>query len=159
MIRRLTIIAIFSTFLVSCSSTDKQSGGDDPITSKSMTFDASGSDSGGIDGLNSINFEFDRANLTSATKSTLDQNAGWINSHPGVAMQVEGHCDMRGSLEYNLALGERRAKAVKNYLVSKGVDPNRLSVISYGKEKLLDSGDSEDSHYRNRRANFVPLSN
>jgi peptidoglycan-associated lipoprotein len=122
-----------------------------------MGFDPQGSDSGKIDGLGSINFEYDKSALTEKAKKQLATNAGWIKAHDKTNLQVEGHCDGRGSIEYNLALGERRAKAVKNYLVSMGVAAARLSVISYGKEKPLDSSESEAAYAKNRRANFVPL--
>jgi peptidoglycan-associated lipoprotein len=72
-------------------------------------------------------------------------------------LQIEGHCDSRGSIEYNLALGERRAKSVRAYLVNLGVSAKRLSVISYGKEKPIVQGDSEEAMAKNRRANFLPL--
>ena len=72
-------------------------------------------------------------------------------------IQIEGHCDSRGSVEYNLALGERRAKAVKAYMGSLGIDSKRMTIISYGEEKPIATGDSEDAYAKNRRANFVPL--
>jgi len=74
-------------------------------------------------------------------------------------IQIEGHCDSRGSIEYNLALGERRAKSVKAYLVSLGIEANRLNIISFGEEKPLADGDTESAHAQNRRANFVPIPN
>lgn len=88
----------------------------------------------------------------------MRENAKWLKANSNANLQLEGHCDVRGSIEYNLALGERRAKAAKSYLVGLGVDASRLSVISYGKERLLDEGDSESAHSRNRRVNFVPIS-
>jgi peptidoglycan-associated lipoprotein len=130
---------------------------DTAIDQTPMGFDPQGSDSGKIDGLSSVNFEYDKAALTEKAKKQLASNANWIKAHDKTNLQVEGHCDSRGSIEYNLALGERRAKAVKNYLVSMGVAAARLSVISYGKEKPLDSSESEAAYAKNRRANFVPL--
>lgn len=126
-------------------------------TKAAMNFDAAGSDSGQITGLSTINFEYDKSALTGEAKKKLQGNAAWLKSHNGVNMQIEGHCDSRGSIEYNLSLGERRAQAVKSYMVSQGIPANRLSVISYGKEKLLTQGDSEADHVKNRRANFLPL--
>lgn len=122
-----------------------------------MSFDPSGSDSGKIDGLNTIFFEYDRAELTSDAKKTLSNNAGWIKNNSNFTIQIEGHCDERGSVEYNLALGERRAKAVKAYLTGLGIDAKRMTIISYGEEKPIAQGDSESAYSRNRRANFVPL--
>ncbi len=124
-----------------------------------MSFNAQGSDSGQINGLNTINFAYDSSALDGTAKGILKTNAGWINSNKNVTVQIEGHCDVHGSVEYNLALGERRAKAVKDYLVGLGVDAKRLTVISYGKEKPLEIGDSEVINAKNRRANFVPLNN
>ena len=122
-----------------------------------MNFDAAGSDSNKIDGLKTVNFEYDKSNLTGDAKKKIQGNADWMKAHPAVNMQIEGHCDARGSIEYNLSLGERRAQAVKNYMVNLGVPANRLSIISYGQEKPLASGDSESDYQKNRRANFVPL--
>jgi peptidoglycan-associated lipoprotein len=116
-----------------------------------------GSDSGQINGLSTVNFDYDQASLTTSARRLLADNAEWMRKNSDVTVQVEGHCDERGSVEYNLALGERRAKSVKNYLVSLGLDPKRLTVISYGKEKPLVSGDTEEDYAKNRRANFVPL--
>ena len=149
--------------VISCSGPEKKSGelgdveGDSGVVSKDLSFDPTGSDSGQIQGLSTINFEYDKSRLTSSSRKSLAENADWIRANANVTVQIEGHCDSRGSVEYNLALGERRAKSVKNYLVSLGIPANRMQVISYGKEKLLSDGDSEDDHLKNRRANFVPL--
>ena len=126
-------------------------------TSAAMSFDAAGSDSGKIEGLQSINFEYDRASLTAEAKKKMEDNALWMKKNSKTNMQIEGHCDARGSVEYNLALGERRALAVKKYLINLGVSGNHLSIVSYGKEKPLVNGDSEADYAKNRRANFVPL--
>lgn len=161
------VLTISSMVLfTACSSTTKKDNNskvgevdsDPNISSEKMSFDPSGSDSGKIEGLNTVHFEYDHSTLTSEAKKKLATNAQWIKNNTKVSIQIEGHCDSRGSLEYNLALGERRAKAVKNYLVSIGVDSKRLSIISYGKQKLLALGDTEEDHATNRRANFVPLS-
>jgi peptidoglycan-associated lipoprotein len=132
-------------------------GGDTSIATKPLGFDPMGSDSGSIAGLRTINFEYDKAALSTEARKTLSENANWIRENTNVNIQIEGHCDERGSVEYNLALGERRAKSVKTYLTNLGIDGNRLSIISYGKEKPIAQGDSEDAWARNRRANFVPL--
>ncbi len=128
------------------------------IENTPMNFDAAGSDSGKIDGLHTIHFDYDKANLSAEAKKMIQQNAQWMKAHPG-KVQIEGHCDARGSIEYNLSLGERRAKSVKTYMTSLGVAADRLPIISYGKEKPLDSGDSEAAYAKNRRANFLPLGN
>jgi peptidoglycan-associated lipoprotein len=130
---------------------------DSAVASKDMSFEAAGSDSGKISGLHTVHFEYDQATLTSGTRKELGENAEWIKGHKSSTVQIEGHCDKRGSTEYNLALGERRAKAVKNYLSTLGINTKRMTVISYGEEKPLDPADSEEAYAKNRRANFVPL--
>ncbi len=164
MVRFLIVALMTGSFLLGCGGSKKDDEGDtagtlaeDSVESTPMTFDPMGSDSGNIPGLNTVNFDYDRSTLTSQAKDLLAQNAEWIRNNPEASIQIEGHCDERGSIEYNLALGDRRAKAVKGYLVDLGVDSNRLSILSYGEEKLLDMGSTEDAHSRNRRANFVPL--
>ena len=122
-----------------------------------MTFDAAGSDSGKIAGLQTIHFEYDKANLTSQAKKEIQGNVQWMKSSANSSVQIEGHCDSRGSIEYNLSLGERRAQSVKAYMVTLGIPAARLSIISYGKEKPVAMGDSEADMAKNRRANFLPL--
>lgn len=129
------------------------------IDSAPMSFDVSGSDSGKISGLYTVNFEYDRSTLTADSKEKIQKNADWMKSNAKASLQIEGHCDSRGSIEYNLSLGERRAQAVKSYMASLGIPSNRMSIISYGKEKPLSNGDTEADHQKNRRANFVPISN
>jgi peptidoglycan-associated lipoprotein len=130
---------------------------DTAIDSTPMSFDATGSDSGKISGLQTVHFDYDKASISAENKSILQGNADWIKKNPTYKVQIEGHCDNRGTIEYNLALGERRANAVKAYLASLGVPAARVSVISYGKEKPLEQGDSEAAYAKNRRANFVPV--
>ncbi|MGZ5278944.1 MAG: OmpA family protein, partial [Pseudobdellovibrionaceae bacterium] len=120
------------------------------IESTPMSFDASGSDSGKIEGLQSINFEYDRASLSAEAKRKIQGNVDWMKKNTSAKLQVEGHADSRGSIEYNLSLGERRAQAVKAYMSSLGIPGGRLSIISYGKEKPLSNGDSESDHQKNR---------
>ena len=127
------------------------------IQDKGINSDPMGSDSGNIKGLATVFFDYDKATLTSDAKSKLSANASWIKSNPSFTVQIEGHTDSRGSVEYNLSLGERRAKSVKSYLEGLGVESKRLTIISYGEEKPLVPGDSESAFSKNRRANFVPL--
>lgn len=122
-----------------------------------INFDPAGSDSGKISGLTTIHFEYDKAALTSDARQKLASNAEWVKAHPNVTVQIEGHTDERGSVEYNLSLGERRAKSVKSYLESLGVDGKRMTIISYGEEKPVQPGTDEGAWSKNRRANFVPL--
>jgi peptidoglycan-associated lipoprotein len=93
--------------------------------------------------------------LSDAARQTLGQDAAWLQAHAGAKVTVEGHCDDRGTVEYNLALGEHRARAAKDYLVSLGVAGGRLRTVSFGKEKPLDTGSGEAAWARNRRAHFV----
>jgi peptidoglycan-associated lipoprotein len=97
-------------------------------------------------------FGYDSSVLTSEGQSTLERQAAWLKQYPTVNITVEGHCDERGTREYNIALGERRANAAKNYLVSLGVDSSRLSVVSYGKERPAVLGSTEESYAQNRRS-------
>ncbi len=154
---------LLATAMVSCASKKKGGEGADgdsaEISSEAMNFNPQGSDSGEIEGLNTVRFAYDSSSLSQTTRDQLANNAKWIKARPNLTIQVEGHADSRGSVEYNLALGERRAQAVKDYLINLGVEGGRLTILSYGKEKLLDLGDSEAAHSKNRRANFVPLAN
>lgn len=105
--------------------------------------------------LETIHFDFDKSDLRDPDREILNRNAGiLINTLKG-NFQIEGHCDERGSAEYNLALGERRARSAMNYLVTLGVAAERLSIISYGKEKPIDPGHDEDAWAKNRRAQFM----
>ena len=131
--------------------------GNGMISSQPMDFGPQGSDSGKIQGLSTVHFDYDRAVLDSAAKAQVTENAKWIKAHPDMKIQIEGHCDARGSVEYNLALGDRRAHTVKSMLVGLGVPENHLTTISYGEERPIAQGDSEEAYAKNRRANFVPL--
>jgi peptidoglycan-associated lipoprotein len=102
-----------------------------------------------------IFFDFDQYDLRTDARSTLDRKATFLNQNATVRSQIEGHCDERGTNEYNLALGERRANAAKQYLTTAGVNAARLSTISYGEERPLDPGRNEAAWARNRRAHFV----
>lgn len=97
-------------------------------------------------------FAYDSSVLTAEGQATLERQAAWLKQYPAVNVTVEGHADERGTREYNIALGERRANAAKNYLVSLGVDSSRLSVVSYGKERPAVLGSTEDAYAQNRRA-------
>jgi peptidoglycan-associated lipoprotein len=105
--------------------------------------------------LSDIHFEYDQASLTDEARSTLERHAAWIKAHPGLRVGVEGHCDERGTVEYNLALGDQRARAASEYLVSLGVDAGRLTTVSYGKERPLDAGAGEAAWAKNRRVHFA----
>tara|TARA_Y100000991_G_C21846486_1_gene294697 strand:+ start:189 stop:674 length:486 start_codon:yes stop_codon:yes gene_type:complete len=99
-----------------------------------------------------IYFETNKHNISSASAFTLESQANWLKSTPGFQIIVEGHCDERGTRDYNLALGDRRANSVKDFLVSLGVDPGRITTISYGKERPAADGSTSESWAENRRA-------
>ena len=96
-------------------------------------------------------FDLDKAVLTASGQRTLERQAAWLSQYPGVSILVEGHCDERGTREYNLALGDRRATSAKNYLVQLGVNPNRIETLSYGKERPEAIGQNEAAWSQNRR--------
>lgn len=108
-------------------------------------------------GQDTVYFDTDRYNIDSADQQALAAQAGWLARYPTKRITVEGHCDERGTREYNLALGERRANAAKNYLVSLGVDAARITTVSYGKERPAALGSDEDSWAKNRRAVTVTV--
>jgi peptidoglycan-associated lipoprotein len=97
-------------------------------------------------------FAFDRADISPEARQILARQADWLRRYPNVTVTIEGHCDERGTREYNLALGERRAQAAKNVLVASGISASRISTISYGKERPAVVGSSEESYAQNRRA-------
>jgi len=105
--------------------------------------------------LKDIHFNFDKYDLDSNTKKTLEENATYLKSHPGMRVQIQGHCDERGTNNYNIALGERRAHSTKKYLIGQGIDSSRMNVISYGEEKPFCSDSNENCWYQNRRAHFM----
>ena len=105
--------------------------------------------------LKDIHFDFDRFDIRPGDAEILRKNAEWLKGNPKVFVTIEGHCDERGTVEYNLALGEKRAKAAENYLVSLGIKASRIKVISYGKSKPADPGHNEEAWAMNRRAHFV----
>lgn len=96
-------------------------------------------------------FDFDKYDLSAEARAQLDKQAAWLKQYPNITVTVEGNCDERGTREYNLALGERRATSAKNYLVALGVDPNRIQTISYGKERPAVAGSDEAAWAQNRR--------
>ncbi len=95
-------------------------------------------------------FDFDKSDISSTSAPVLDGWAAWLAKYPNVTLTLEGNCDERGTREYNLALGERRANAVKNYLLARGVNPNRLTTISFGKDKPWVQGSTDDAYAKNR---------
>ena len=104
---------------------------------------------------NTVYFSYDSAALDGNSKGSLFRQAAFLNANPTLTVTIQGHCDERGTREYNLALGERRAAAARDYLLAQGVDPARIKVISYGKERPAMAGSNEESWAKNRRAATV----
>ena len=107
--------------------------------------------------LDDIHFDFDKSDIRTDAREILQKNADWLQNNPDIKIQIEGHCDERGTAEYNLALGERRAMSTKKYLISLGISADRIYTISYGEELPIDPNHSEDSWTKNRRAHFLVI--
>ena len=107
--------------------------------------------------LGDVHFAFDSYELDSSARDTLSRNLGWLRQNPRAKVELEGHCDSRGTIEYNLALGAKRAKSVKDYLVGQGIPAERVSTISYGKELPLCHEENDTCWARNRRVHSVIL--
>jgi len=110
---------------------------------------------GMVSELRTVYFQHNSAVLGGSAKAVLDENARWLLDHPGYEVQIEGHCDSRGTNEYNLNLGDRRAKSVKAYLVAKGADSEQLHTISYGEERPALPDDGDVAWSKNRRVQFL----
>lgn len=104
-----------------------------------------------IPALNTVYFDFDKSTIRSEFQDLLKGHAKYLKSNPEASVKLEGHTDVRGSAEYNMALGERRGNAVQRFLVMEGVNANQLEVVSYGKMQLAEQGDNEAAHSKNRR--------
>jgi peptidoglycan-associated lipoprotein len=109
---------------------------------------------GPADTAHTVYFDFDSYTVRPADRPVLESHARWTRSHPGQSLTLQGHTDARGGIEYNLALGQKRAESVRSSLQTLGVDPARVEAVSYGKERLADTGSSEEAHQRNRRVEF-----
>jgi len=152
-----------STASASGSSSSGSSGSSSTSSSGSSSSSASSSAAAGTDSVadklasigNTVYFSYDSAALDGNSQATLYRQAAFLNGNPSLTVTIEGHCDERGTREYNLALGERRAAAARDYLLAQGVDPARIKVISYGKERPAMAGSNEESWAKNRRAATV----
>ncbi|NDC38195.1 MAG: peptidoglycan-associated lipoprotein Pal [Proteobacteria bacterium] len=140
---RLMVVGLLAVVVSGCACRTKRVGDGDNIPV---------ADAGGP--LRDINFAFDKYDLTAASKETLGKNAEWLKANPGTAVQVEGHCDERGTSEYNMALGAKRANAGAEYLKTLGIGGNRVSTVSYGENVPLDPAHNEAAWAKNRRAHF-----
>jgi peptidoglycan-associated lipoprotein len=105
--------------------------------------------------LKDIYFDFDKAEVRPDAKGLLAEDIAWLKAHPKAVITIEGHCDERGTSEYNLGLGERRSKATRDYLVASGIDGKRIATVSYGKERPFVLGHDESAWKWNRKAHFV----
>ena len=160
--RILAIVA--ATFLLAACETASQVSGDSASTSASNTASSSSASSSAADKTpaeklaqvgDTVNFGFDSAALTVSARSTLNRQAAFLSLNPDLMIVIEGHADERGTREYNLALGDRRATAVRDYLVAKGINSARVRTVSYGKERPAVSGSDEAAWAKNRRAATV----
>jgi len=160
--RILAIVA--ATFLLAACETASQVSGDSASTSASNTASSSSASSSAADKTpaeklaqvgDTVNFDFDSAELTVSARSTLNRQAAFLSLNPGLMIVIEGHADERGTREYNLALGDRRATAVRDYLVAKGINSARVRTVSYGKERPAVAGSDEAAWAKNRRAATV----
>lgn len=151
----MTTLMACAMVLGACSKKNAETDGDISAADESMNVtDLSAGST--VPEMPPIYFAYDSFRLDSVAESTLMGHAAWLQNNGMVNVQVEGHCDERGTTEYNLALGERRAAAVRSFLVSQGVDGSRLSTISYGEERPAVSGASNEATWsRNRRTEFV----
>lgn len=174
MLLRFLTIALLAVSLSACSSTDDEAATDPSLMGGSESMSQGplsgtevydGNQMGGAQGTgipgsqedlaqnvgDRVFFGYDRYDLAPEAQTTLDAQAQWLNKYPSVNVTIEGHSDERGTREYNLALGERRANAVKNYLIGRGVAGNRVNTISYGKEQPAVVGTNPGSWAQNRR--------
>ena len=163
--RILAIVA--TTFLLAACETASQVSGDSASTSASNTASSSSASSASSPAADktpaeklaqvgdTVNFDFDSAELTVSARSTLNRQAAFLSLNPDLMIVIEGHADERGTREYNLALGDRRATAVRDYLVAKGINSARVRTVSYGKERPAVAGSEEAAWAQNRRAATV----
>jgi peptidoglycan-associated lipoprotein len=151
----IALVASMMVFASSCSKKPKPEESNVPITENALTNELGSSDEGKAMGLQTVHFAFDSFSLDAPSKGVLKNNASILKNNPSVKVQIEGHTDARGGVQYNIALGEKRANAVRSYLTDMGVNGDRISTVSFGKEHPVDSGSSEAAYSKNRRANFV----
>ncbi len=163
---RFKFLTIFAAtlLLAACETPSEESGGSTAATTATTSTTTAPTISGPTPGSQEdlvvnvgdrIFFDYDKSDLSPEARATVEALAAWMASYPATTIGIEGHCDERGTREYNLALGERRASSVHDYLVALGVDSGRLSTISYGKERPGVLGSNEESWAQNRRGTFV----
>ena len=150
MFKKLLLLVVTGLFLASCAATNTDQGGDSSSSASSIN---SGTQEDLIVNVGDrVFFEFDSSELTVDAQSTLDAQAAWLMQYSDTNITIEGHADERGTREYNLALGDKRAFAVYTYLAQAGVDTNRMEYISWGKERPEVIGSDETAYSQNRRS-------
>ena len=155
MIKRILTVAAVAAALAACETAPQDTGagaGAGTATAGTVSGIQPGTQADLVANVGDrVFFDFDKYSVRADARATLDKQAAWLKKFPNVAVVVEGHADERGTREYNLALGERRASAVKDYLVAQGIPASRVKVISYGKERPVALGSNETAWAQNRR--------
>ena len=151
--RRRVLSALFAVLFVAACGTTEEPGTAGVVTDPNIgTQFPPGSEEQFVAEVGDrVLFGFDRFDLAPEARATLDRQSQWLTQYPSVRIVIEGHADERGTREYNLALGDRRANAVRNYLVASGIDPTRIDIISFGKERPAIAGSNESAWAQNRR--------
>lgn len=136
--------------------TTEESGKERPVAGQQQTVEpVRGEEQAGKPSANSVYFAFDKSDLDAASVAVLEAHAAWLNANSGVSVTIEGNCDERGSREYNLALGQRRADSVRDFLTERGVNANRIDTVSFGEERPVCTGSGEACWAQNRRSDIV----
>jgi len=167
MFLRTVLMAALVFSVTACASKDKKAGDEFSVQERSDATSGADYGAGGVGAAGSavpgsqqdlvvnvgdrVFFGYDQYNIEAEGQRTLDLQAEWLKKYPNVSVTISGHCDERGTREYNIALGDRRATSVKNYLVAKGIDGSRITTISYGKERPAVLGDNPSAWSQNRR--------
>jgi peptidoglycan-associated lipoprotein len=151
----IALVAMTMVFASSCAKKTKTEESNMPSTETALSNDLGSSDDGKAMGLETVHFAFDSYALDAPSKDVLKSNVQILKGNPSLKIQIEGHTDARGGVQYNIALGEKRANAVRAYMTDMGVNGDRISTVSFGKERPIDTGSSEAAYAKNRRANFV----
>lgn len=145
------IVGLALIVMAGCSSKSAVSTSESDASQAGVTGPATAA----VSVLGDVFYEFDSSTLNAESQEQLKQNASWIEQNAGKSVTIEGHCDERGTDEYNIALGDRRAISAKDYLVTLGISAARLKTVSYGEERPFDPGHNEEAWAKNRRAHFV----
>ena len=148
----LITIALISFIGCGTTSKDKKNLSNYKINQIELNSDSDSNEAGALE---TVYFPFNSSDLRQNAQQSLEVNAEFLKKFRTLKVQVEGHCDERGSVQYNLALGEKRAQSIKDYLVASGVEPNRITTITFGKERPLSLNHDEVAWSKNRRGNFV----